>query len=89
MAVTNFDTINGQIVSEHTGSTQLDYLSDALGSVTGVCDQTGSLVGSARYKPYGTTLSSSGTQASFGWVGQHGYRPTGLKHSEFYVRLRT
>lgn len=88
MAVTNFDTINGQIVSEYTGTTQLDYLTDALGSVTGVCDQTGAVAGSARFKPYGATLSSNGTQASVGWVGTKGYRPTGLTHSEFYVRAR-
>ena len=35
MAVTNFDTINGRIVSEYTNGVQLDYLTDALGSVTG------------------------------------------------------
>jgi RHS repeat-associated protein len=88
MAVTNFDTINGQIVSEHTGSTQLDYLTDALGSVTGVCDQTGGVVGTAKYKPYGATLATSGTQASFGWVGGLGYRPTGIQNAEFSARAR-
>ena len=88
MPVTNFDTVNGRIISEYTGSVQLDYITDALGSVTGVCDQTGALVGSARYKPYGSTLSQSGTEASVSWVGSKGYRPTGLAHSEFYIRRR-
>jgi len=88
MPTTYFDWMNGQIISEHTDSVQLDYLTDALGSVTGVCDQTGSLVGSARYKPYGSTLSQSGTQASVGWVGSLGYQPTGLNHSESYMQSR-
>jgi len=86
MAVTNFDTINGRIVSEYSGTTQLDYMTDALGSVTGVCDHTGTSVGSARYKPYGATLATSNTQPSVSWVGTEGYRPTGLMHSEFYIR---
>ena len=88
MPTTYFDTINGRIVSEYTNGVQLDYLTDALGSVTGVCDQTGTLVGSARYKPYGATLSQSGTTISMGWVGSKGYRATGLAHSEFYVKRR-
>jgi len=88
MAITYFDTVNGEIISEYAGTTQLDYLSDALGSVTGVCDQTGSSVGSAAYAPYGATLSTSGTQASFGWNGGWGYRPTSLVNAEFYVEAR-
>jgi len=88
MAITYFDTVNGEIISEYAGTTQHDYLSDALGSVTGVCDQTGSSVGSAAYAPYGATLSTSGTQASFGWNGGWGYRPASLVNAEFYVEAR-
>ncbi len=86
MPVTNYYTVNGEIISESTDGVYLDYLTDALGSVTAKVDQTCTVVSTARYKPYGDLLS--GTQYKLGWVGSQGYRNTGLKYSGGYVRAR-
>jgi hypothetical protein len=49
MAVTYY-TVNGEIIGEHTaGSSRLDYLPDALGSVIATVDQTLTLQSTARY----------------------------------------
>jgi len=89
MAVTNYYTVNGEIIGEHTvGQSRLDYLTDALGSVVATVDQTLTTKSAARYKPYGADLATTGTQASFGWVGCPGYRRTGRPHSDIYIRRR-
>ena len=36
MAVTNYYSVNGQIIGEATNGVRTDYLMDALGSVTGM-----------------------------------------------------
>ncbi len=90
MAVTNYYTVNGEIIGEHTtGHSRLDYLCDALGSVVATVDQTQTVKSTARYKPYGADLSTTGTQPSFGWVGSLGYRRTARPHADIYVRART
>jgi RHS repeat-associated protein len=63
---------------------------DALGSVTATVDQTGNVVNRYRYKPYGGLLSKSGVGADpkRQWVGSLGYRQTGKKYSDVYVRAR-
>lgn len=60
------------------GGSRLDYLTDALGSVTATVDQTGSVVNRYTYKPYGALLNKSGAGAdpSFQGVGSLGYRQT-------------
>src|SRR5580704_4952770 len=91
MAVTNYHTVNGEIIGETTtGSPRVDYLTDALGSVTATVNQGGSVVNTYRYTPFGSTLAKTGTGAdpAFGWVGEQGYRPTGNKFSDFYVNAR-
>jgi RHS repeat-associated protein len=91
MAVTNYYTINGEIIAEKTaGSSRVDYLTDALGSVTGTLNQSAQVVNTYRYKPYGAQLAKTGTGAdpSFLWVGSQGYRQTGRKFSDDYVRAR-
>ena len=63
---------------------------DALGSVTGTVNQSGQVVNTYRSKPYGALLAKTGTGADpkMGWVGTLGYRGTGRRQSESYVRAR-
>jgi RHS repeat-associated protein len=80
---TAFYTVDGEIIGESSSGTRMDYLTDALGSVTAKADQTGNVASSARYKPYGDKLS--GTDYTFGWVGSYGYRKA---VNGSYVRAR-
>ena len=81
MAVTNYYSINGQIIGEATNGVRTDYLMDALGSVTGTVNSACQVVNTYRYKPYGALLSKTGTGAdpAFGWVGTQGYKQTQKK----------
>ncbi|MCH8274749.1 MAG: hypothetical protein IH851_08160 [Armatimonadetes bacterium] len=90
MAVTNYFTVNGEIIGEETGGTQTDYLTDALGSVTATVNQSAAVVNTYRYKPYGGLLAKTGVGADpkFRWVGARGYRQTGKQFSDVYVRAR-
>ncbi len=88
---TNYYTVNGEIIGERTaGSPRVDYLTDALGSVTATVNQSGQVVNTYRYKPYGELLAKTGggPDPAFGWVGTKGYRPTKQNFSDFYVRAR-
>ena len=64
-------------VSESSGAATYLY-TDQLGSVTMEADQSGSVIGTQSYNPYGTLASSTGTDSTpFGFAG--GYTdPTGL-----------
>ncbi len=89
MAVTNYYTVYGEIIGEHTtGQSRLDYLCDALGSVVSTVDQTQTVKSTARYKPYGADLATTGPQPVYGWVGSFGSRKTGRPHSEIYNQAR-
>src|SRR5579871_2273628 len=91
MAVTNYYTVNGAIIGEKTaGGSRTDYLTDALGSVTATINQSGQVVNTYRYKPYGAQLAKTGLGAdpAFQWVGSQGYRQTSKKYSDVYVRAR-
>ena len=89
MPVTNYYTVDGQMIGYKTAAGRKDFLTDALGSVTAEVDQTGaSKTFDGRYKPYGGDLSSTGARGSYGWVGTWGYRETGLSSSSHYVRAR-
>src|SRR5207244_8881308 len=91
MAVTNYYTVNGEIIAEKTaGGSRVDYLTDALGSVVGTVNQSAQVVNTYRYKPFGAQLAKTGVGAdpAFGWVGQQGYRPTAKKWSDVYVQAR-
>jgi RHS repeat-associated protein len=89
MAVTNYYSVNGEIIAEHTaGQSRLDYVTDGLGSVVTTVDQTLTVQSTARYKPYGSELATTGAPMKFGWVGSEGYRGTGLPHSDCYVWKR-
>jgi hypothetical protein len=88
--VTNYYTVEGQIIGEETSGVRTDYLTDALGSVTATVDQNPAIVNTYRYKPYGGLLAKTGAGADpkFTWVGSHGYRHTGRTYSYKYVRAR-
>lgn len=91
MPVTNYYTVDGEIIGEKTtGGSRIDYLTDALGSVTATMNQSAQVVNTYRYKPYGALLAKTGvgTDPSFQWVGSRGYKQTGKKFSDFYVRAR-
>jgi RHS repeat-associated protein len=90
MAVTNYHTVNGRILGETTGGVRTDYLTDALGSVTATVNPSGQVVNRYTYKPYGGLLAKTGVGADpvNQWVGSLGYRQTGKKYSDVYIRAR-
>jgi RHS repeat-associated protein len=89
MPVTNYYTVDGQMIGYKTAAGRKDFLTDSLGSVTAEVDSTGATkTFDGRYKPYGGDLSSTGARGSYGWVGTWGYRETGLTASSHYVRAR-
>ena len=89
MPTTYYYTVNDEIIGEHTiGSSRLDYLPDALGSVVATIDQTLTVKSTARYKPYGADLTTTGTQPKYGHTGVSGSRRTSLQHSDKYNRAR-
>src|SRR5512135_3227648 len=91
MAVTNYYSVNGELIGEKVGANaRTDYLTDALGNVTATLNQSGAVVNTYRYKPYGAQLAKTGVGAdpAFRWVGGQGYRQTGKKYSDVYVRAR-
>ena len=89
MGVTNYYTIDGQMIGYKDANGRKDFLTDNLGSVTAEIDQTGTnRTFDGRYRPYGNSLWSTGTRGSFGWVGTWGYRGTGLNTSTHYMSAR-
>ena len=95
MAVTNYYTMNGQIVGESTGGVRMAYHRDALGSVVATTDQNQNVTTTARYAAYGTAFATAGNYSTlrFGWCGSLGYRKTqrsgaGLLRAEAYLRAR-
>jgi len=80
MAVTNYYAVDNDILGEKTtASSRIDYLTDALGSVTATLNQSAQVVNTYRYKPYGALLVKTGTgvDPAYTWVGSKGYRQTG------------
>ena len=90
MGVTNYFTVDGEILGEETGGVQIDYITDAIGSVVGTVNQSAQVVNTYRYKPFGGLLAKTGVGAdpAFGFAGAHGYRQTGKKYSDIYIRRR-
>src|SRR5690349_3852703 len=87
---TSYFTIRGQIIGQISGVARTDYLRDALGSVVGTVNQSAQVVNTYRHKPYGAQLAKTGVGANPAnrWVGGLGYRQTGKKCSDVYVRAR-
>jgi RHS repeat-associated protein len=90
MPVTSFYKVGSRMVGEQTdGGTRINYVTDALGSIVQAIDENHNTTYTARYKPFGDVLSSTGTAPAFTWVGSFGYlQAAGRPHSEFYVRAR-
>jgi len=90
MAVTNYFSANGRLLGENGPNGRVDYLTDALGSVTTTVNGSGAVLNRYRYKPSGALLSKTGTapDPKFTWVGSRGYRQTSLAFSDAYVRAR-
>jgi RHS repeat-associated protein len=88
VAVTSYHTVSSQILGETTSGTRVDYLSDALGSVTATTNSSGVVQNRYRYKPYGSRLAKTGSAADpkFQWIGRSGYRTSSTTN---YVRART
>jgi RHS repeat-associated protein len=81
-----YNTLNGRIRSETDVSGTKVYVTDALGSVTGV-SQSGTISGAARYSPYGRVITGV-SGAALNWLGVTGYYPSGRVQASFYVRAR-
>jgi hypothetical protein len=81
MAVTNFDTINGKIMGQHSVAVDGTYFIDPLGSVVAAKVNKNAVVNTT-YTPLGLGTAPGGV--TFGWVGGWGYRrtngPSGLDH---------
>ena len=89
MAVTNYDTVNGQLIGESTGGVTITYLADELGSVVETA-QGGAVVNRYLYSPYGklTSRTGLGQDPRYGWIGARGCRITLRSYSEEYMRAR-
>jgi len=82
-----YTTVNGQILHENRGGVVSHFVSDPLGSVVMVRDNSGNTVYEAEYDPYGNVQSETGTNPSeFGYVGTLGYVKDSA--SSLYVRAR-
>ena len=90
MGVTSYYAVNGEIIGENGPNGRIDHQMDALGSVVGTMNSSGSAQKVYRYKPYGAVLNDSGPgpEPLFRWVGTKGYRYSGRAQSDFYVRSR-
>src|SRR5262245_42987150 len=88
MPVTNYYTVGKRILSEKGVNGRLTYLFDGLGSTIRTADQTSTTTFTSRYKPYGASLTQTGTATRFKWVGTGENSSTGRSSSEFYVRAR-
>ena len=89
MGTTYYYTVNDELIGEHTlGQSRFDYIPDALGSVVATVDQTLTVKSTARFKPYGADLATSGTQPAFGYTGNTGSKRTGRPHSDLYNQNR-
>jgi hypothetical protein len=89
MSTTYYHTIDGSILGQTTAGVRTDYMTDALGSVTGTT-VSGTVENTYRYMPFGTLLAKTGTSSdpTFLWIGSQGYRATQRSYSDYYVRLR-
>jgi len=53
MPVTNYFSANGRLLGENGPNGRVDYLTDALGSVTTTLNGSGAVLNQYRYKPSG------------------------------------
>ncbi len=67
------------------GATKLYYIKDTIGSVVGVMDITGSLLGGALYEAYGNLKIGTGTTTDFRFAGMLFNEATGLYLANYRV----
>jgi RHS repeat-associated protein len=58
------------VFAEVDSTTATQLLGDAIGSVRGLADNAGSLVGSSSYEAFGATRTSTGSTSLFGFTGE-------------------
>ena len=56
--------------------------------MTGTVDQTPTVKSTARFKPYGAELATTGTTPSYGYTGNTGSRRTTRPHTDIYNQAR-
>lgn len=61
MATTKYAAISGRLRAQESGGARLDYLTDAMGSVTATVNASQSVERTYRYKPFGAVLAHSGS----------------------------
>ncbi|MBC8066382.1 MAG: RHS repeat-associated core domain-containing protein [Chlorobia bacterium] len=85
MGVTNYYSVDGEMVGDYDGVDHRDYLRDAVGSVTRITEGT-----TNRYKPFGQdrVVDLHLPRPRFGWIGVYGYEATYLSYSHHYVKAR-
>ena len=89
MATTYYYSANGEMYGESTRGVMTTYMTDALGSTIGTF-QSGAVVNSYSFSPYGRQTLKAGTGADprFLWNGRTQYRTTNRSYAEEYVRRR-
>lgn len=87
MAFKSFYSVRSRLLGERSASSRIDYLNDAMASVTATTNASGGVLNTYRLKPYGGLLSNTGAAANprFNWAGQWGYRSSAPGS---YVRAR-
>jgi len=91
VGATNYLTANGEIFGESApGQGRRDYMLDSLGSVVGTMTQDAAVESIRPYKPYGSEAQAEMNSAvpRFTWIGGQGYRQTGARYADVYVRAR-
>jgi len=90
MAIVNYHCAKGRLIGEDTNGIRTDYMTDALGSVTGTVNSSQAVVNTYRYKPFGELLAKTGSGADpkFMWNGGTQSRRTGIAYSVRYNRAR-
>ncbi|MBC8066383.1 MAG: RHS repeat-associated core domain-containing protein [Chlorobia bacterium] len=85
MGVTNYYSVDGEMVGDYDGVDHRDYLRDAVGSVTRITGGT-----TQRYMPFGQdrVVDLHLPRPRFGWIGVYGYEATYLRYSHHYVKTR-
>jgi len=88
MPVTNYLTVDGEILSEVRDTTTRDYVPDPLGSTLLLLDTTQTITDRFDWWPYGELRSHTGSSATpFGYVGTMGYYADQVS-DRLYVRAR-
>ncbi len=65
----------GDLISQHADGDSTFHQYDALGSTTGLTDESGVLTDTSRYEAFGKPLEETGpVDTPYRWVGQQGYR---------------